>query len=127
MLWRALCNVKHGFYVDVGAQDPVKDSVTKAFYERGWRGINLEPVQHYYELLIQHRPEDVNLQIAAGNKAGVQRFFEIPDTGLSTFSSKIAQRHVTQGLRTIERKVKVMPLSEILREHVKGAIHFLKI
>ena len=30
-----------GFYVDVGAQDPVFDSVTQAFSERGWSGINI--------------------------------------------------------------------------------------
>ena len=31
MLWRALGDVKQGFYVDVGAADPVDMSVTKAF------------------------------------------------------------------------------------------------
>jgi hypothetical protein len=41
ILDHALRGVKHGFYIDVGAQDPVVDSVTKAFYEGGWRGINI--------------------------------------------------------------------------------------
>jgi hypothetical protein len=34
---------RRGFYIDVGAWDPVQDSVTKHFYDRGWRGINVEP------------------------------------------------------------------------------------
>jgi hypothetical protein len=34
-----------GFWVDVGAGDPVLDSVTAAFAERGWRGVNVEPPQ----------------------------------------------------------------------------------
>jgi hypothetical protein len=34
MLYRALKHVECGFYIDVGAQHPVIDSVTKAFYDR---------------------------------------------------------------------------------------------
>ena len=30
-----------GFYVDVGAEDPDIGSVTRHFYERGWRGLNV--------------------------------------------------------------------------------------
>ena len=32
MLARALRGVEKGFYIDVGAQDPVNDSVTKSLY-----------------------------------------------------------------------------------------------
>jgi len=41
MLWRALGHVSAGRYIDVGAQDPVVDSVSKAFYEHGWRRIHV--------------------------------------------------------------------------------------
>ena len=34
---------REGFYVDVGASIPDDDSVTFHFYERGWRGVNVEP------------------------------------------------------------------------------------
>ncbi len=47
MLWRALKHVERGFYIDVGAFSPDLDSVTRAFSERGWRGINIEPNPHY--------------------------------------------------------------------------------
>ena len=40
MLWRALQHIENGFYIDVGAAWPDVDSVTKAFYDKGWRGIN---------------------------------------------------------------------------------------
>jgi len=36
LLWRALHDVEHGRYLDVGAHDPVIDSVSLAFYEAGW-------------------------------------------------------------------------------------------
>ena len=44
MLWRALGHVSNGFYIDVGAQHPIIDSVSKAFYEHGWRGVHVEAI-----------------------------------------------------------------------------------
>ena len=35
---------RSGFYVDVGAGHPTEDSVTRHFYDLGWRGINVEPI-----------------------------------------------------------------------------------
>lgn len=43
MLMRALASIEKGFYIDVGAAWPDQDSVTKAFYEKGWLGVNIEP------------------------------------------------------------------------------------
>ena len=45
-----------GFYVDVGAHDPVQDSVTKLFYDRGWRGVNVEPQLAQHAALCAQRP-----------------------------------------------------------------------
>lgn len=42
VLWRALGGVSHGRYVEVGASHPSDDSVTRAFYERGWSGVTIE-------------------------------------------------------------------------------------
>ncbi|HVT34612.1 MAG TPA: FkbM family methyltransferase, partial [Nevskiaceae bacterium] len=82
MLWRALREIERGFYIDVGAQDPIVDSVTKAFYERGWHGINIEPVEHWYERLVHDRPHDINLRLAASDHSGEMNLFEIEATGL---------------------------------------------
>ena len=49
MLWRAFHDARPGFYVDVGAADPDADSVTRAFYDRGWRGIDVEPLPEAVE------------------------------------------------------------------------------
>ena len=45
ILWRALKHVENGFYIDIGAQDPVIDSVSRGFYEKGWRGLHVEPTR----------------------------------------------------------------------------------
>ncbi|WP_194724409.1 FkbM family methyltransferase [Noviherbaspirillum malthae] len=127
ILWRALKHVPNGFYIDVGANDPVVDSVTLAFYQQGWHGINVEPMRQYYEQLQAQRPRDTNLQLAVGAGPGNITFYDIPDTGLSTMEPNVARQHIEAGRNVVETNIEVLPLSEICARHVTGPIHFLKI
>ena len=127
LLWRALKGVMRGFYVDVGAQDPVKDSVTKAFYERGWRGINIEPVQYWHRRLAEDRPHDINLRLAASNSPGTMQLFEVQDSGLSTSDHLIAHQHEVSGYKVREHVVECTTLDQIFADHHVETVHFLKI
>jgi hypothetical protein len=51
LLWRALGNIKNGKYIDIGAHNPIIDSASRVFYEQGWRGIHIEPLPYYAEML----------------------------------------------------------------------------
>ena len=128
MLWRALKSVECGFYIDVGANDPDIDSVTKAFYDRGWRGINIEPVAQWHEKLQEKRVRDINLQLAVGAEKGELVLYELPDTGLSTIIKTTAERHEAKhGYTKIERTVLVETLTSICQRFHVAPIHFLKI
>lgn len=71
ILYSALSKyVQKGFYVDIGANDPCIISVTKFFYDRGWRGINIEPLDDMYRLLCAERQEDININIGVSDKNG---------------------------------------------------------
>jgi FkbM family methyltransferase len=116
MLWRALKHIEKGLYVDVGAQHPVIDSVSKAFYERGWRGIHIEPVPQYAELLRKDRPDETVLEIALADLDGTLDLSLIPDTGLSTFVDAYAQRHKAEkGYEYRRIQVPVLTLNSALR------------
>jgi hypothetical protein len=65
-----LFTADHGYYVDLGANHPVDDSVTKHFYDRGWQGLNVEPLPDYFALLQAYRPRDVNCQVAMAGYEG---------------------------------------------------------
>lgn len=127
MLLRALRAVEKGFYIDVGAQDPVVDSVTKAFYELGWHGINLEPVTHWYERLVADRPLDINLQLAVSDKPGRLPFYEVEASGLSTTDAEFARRHIKAGHHVSELDIQCVTLDSICDEHNVTTVHFLKI
>src|SRR5437763_9264931 len=118
-----------GFYVDVGANDPDIDNVTRVFYERGWSGINIEPLTTNSAELRKKRPRDINLELAVGEDEGAITFYEIGKWhGYSTTDAAIAEQHRKDGLVVVEPKVPMRKLSAILDEHTVGrAIDFLKI
>lgn len=127
LLWRALKDVQRGYYVDVGAQDPVVDSVTKAFYERGWNGVNIEPVAQWYDRLVQDRPHDINLRLAVSNRPGSIRLFEVEGSGLSTSDPEFARRHEAEGHTLHEQVVECATLDQICADNAVRTVHFLKI
>ena len=128
ILWRALKHIQKGFYIDVGANDPTIDSVTRAFYDFGWRGINIEPAQQWFKKLEEERPEDINLQVALGNKKGTIGFYEIDDTGLSSIHGDLVYEFAEKnGLKVNFRIVPMSTLNSICKEHQIHEIHFLKI
>ncbi len=127
MLWRALKDVKNGFYLDIGAQDPVVDSVSRGFYEKGWRGVHLEPTPAYVAKLRQNRPDETVLQNAIGEGGGSIPFFEFPETGLSTGDADFAAQHEAKGFNRQETRVSLLPLADLLERYGNRDIHWMKI
>lgn len=129
MLWRALRGVSSGFYIDVGANDPVQDSVTKLFYDAGWHGINIEPLSGCYQRLGRLRERDVNIQALAGREKGVCVLHEFPEEGrYSTVDESIAKRHErTLGMRYIKHDLPLLTLTTVCEQYAPKDIHFLKI
>lgn len=126
MLWRALHKVSPGFYVDVGAQDPLVDSVSRAFHDRGWRGIHVEPVSKYAELLRRQRPGDDVIEAVVSQMQGLVPFFEVAGTGLSTANARIANGYSERGLDVVQRLKPSISLDDIALS-VDGDVHWLKI
>lgn len=119
-----------GFYIDVGASDPVVDSVTKHFYDQGWRGINVEPAALALAELRRARPNDVNLGVGVGAEPGELSFYELPRemTGCSSFSPQLAEEYRREGWEPTPRTVEMMTLAALCAEHSAGKqIDFLKI
>jgi FkbM family methyltransferase len=119
-----------GYWIDAGAGDPVLDSVTKAFSLRGWTGINIEPGAEPYALLVEDRPDDLNLQCAVGRRAGFAKLYPGPggNTGLATLLPDIAERHYLDESEASEPiEVEVRTLAEIAEQFAPPAVDFLKI
>lgn len=128
MLWRLFSSQAQGFYVDVGAWHPDQLSVTKWFYEHGWRGINIDPRSDTAALFAARRPADKNLQMAIGQIPGEMPLFECAEhTALSTCSAEQAARLRNKGYTLKESAVPVRTLTSVLDQFAPGRIDFLKI
>lgn len=127
ILWRALKHIERGFYIDIGAQDPVSTSVSLAFYEMGWRGVHVEPNAVYAKKLRLARSDEDVLEAAIGLHDGQVDFFEIADSGLSTGDRVIARAHEARGWNIVRRQVPCVRLSSVLDNYADRDIHWLKI
>ena len=122
VLYCALKDVDKGFYIDVGANDPTELSVTKFFYDRGWHGINIEPLPDKCALLAEMRPRDINLCVGLGSEHGKLEIFE--DGVGSTFLAEFAGNHKHM------RKTNVLTMTEVHNKytpHINQDVHFCKI
>lgn len=127
MLWRALGTVADGLYIDIGAQDPVIDSVSKAFYDKGWRGIHVEATPTYAEKLRLDRPDELVIQAAVNDATGSIVLHEIPGGGLSTGDLDTAHAHIERGFNVQAVTVPCITLEEVFARASLKEIHWLKI
>lgn len=120
-----------GFYVDVGANDPEVDSVTKYFYDKGWSGINIEPQAEHFKNLEAHRPRDINLNIGVGERAGTLELRQYSGDGLSTFSDAMKKDYASHPNEYTKDyhdvTVSVKTLKKVFMENNVEAIDFIKI
>ncbi len=128
MLRRALQDIDTGFYIDIGAWDPVELSVTNAFYAMGWRGINIEPNPEFAERLVAARPRDITLACAVSDADASAVFHVVEGTGLSHLADHEPEVIALNPAPRRDISVETRRLDSIWNEFVGDAcVDFLKI
>lgn len=128
VLNRVFHTITQGHYIDIGAFDPAIDSVTKHFYDRGWSGVNVEPVARFHAKFVAQRPRDWNLNVVVGSAVGDVAFQEWGDSGLSTIRETFDARVVERlGFQCTTRKLPMTTLAEITKQLPSADVQFLKI
>jgi FkbM family methyltransferase len=127
ILNRVFKDVDRGFYIDVGAYDPEHESVTKHFYDKGWWGINVEPIVESWSRFVDSRPRDINVQVALGDHDGEALINVVPEKRYSSFDKKFADQARDVGQQCRQRSVQVLRFDTLLETHQVGETHFLKI
>ena len=128
VLWRAFRDVRDGRYVEVGANHPRHDSVTRAFYDRGWSGVTVEPVPAFVDLHRTERPRDTQVEAAVTSRPGdTVTLHVVGGTGLSTLVDSIGADHASVGLEVSEVEVRAATLDAVLDESLPedAPIHFM--
>lgn len=127
-LWLALGEQGSGFYIDVGGGHPVADNVSLWFYERGWRGIVVEPQAALANLYAKIRPRDALFQGLIGRKTGSATLHMFPRLhGLSTTVAANADRSSAHGDVYESVDMPMCTLADLCSRHSVETIDFLKI
>lgn len=139
ILNRVFKGKKDGFYVDIGAAEPIVDSVTYHFYCLGWRGINVEPSPVFDELA-KNRPYDINLNKAISSNKGEIDFFYFKNTGLSSIRKENLEYYNIEDIsktnsfldsinsEVIKLVVEAVRLEDVFDQYCDGKeIDFLKV
>ena len=128
ILERIFGDIENGCYVDVGACHPYYDSVTKHFYQKGWRGLNVEPVPELYKLLVEDREFDFNVNCAIGEQAETTTLFITDSLANSTISGDIGQAYSEKNTVVKTLDVEVKTLDQVIADTIGSQhIHFLKV
>ena len=117
ILFAFFYDTKIGFYIDIGANDPNVISVTKAFYIRGWYGINIEPLPNIFQKLVKYRPRDINLKIGIGKSKGIAKLYENESgsTLLTKYSRNITKFITIQIDTMLNICHKYVPKNEVVQ------------
>ena len=127
ILWRIFKDVQSGFYIDLGAWDPVVDSVSNWFYMSGWQGIDVEPHSDYYMKLKLARPRNIVLKSFVSDEPGLHTFSSISNSGLSTGNTMYSEKLKNSTDSISQLKIETITLDEIFDLVADSTIHWLKI
>jgi len=109
-------------YLDIGAHHPFYLSNTALFYQKGCRGINIEPDKKLFKQFEIHRKSDINLNCGIGSQAGemVLNVMNVP--ALNTFSADEADRLVKEHNFSIVNKIAtpIKTISSVIEEYNNG-------
>jgi hypothetical protein len=102
------------FYLDIGAHNPNRFSVTRKLYDNGWTGFDIDGNAGYESAFMQFRPRNKFLNACVGS----QEFYEFTifsEGAISTANQEWVSKFKNEGAREIARvKVQGMSLRSIL-------------
>ncbi len=117
---------REGFFVEVGANDPINGSQTWLLERNGWRGLLVEPQSAYYEKLLRERPASKAYNVAC-SAPGRPCTTTLHIANLDGFSS-IDPQADTQGVSFGKKEtVRVSTLDDILATEGHPKVDFVSI
>lgn len=120
-----------GFYLDIGAYHPEKDSITRFLYDEEWRGICVDISENTINLFREERPRDRLVCAAAGESKGELTAYFLPGviSVQNTCDVATAEKMRSKGYELSERRVPVLTANEIMQLNApeEDGIDFLNI
>ena len=107
-----------GYYVDVGGHHPWRYSNTALLYNRGWKGIVIEPNPRARILFRLLRSRDSFVSCAVGSERGTADYRQFRQSALNSLEQTVSDERSRLGYEIVgTRSVQVRTLDDILEEH----------
>ena len=106
--------IKRGFYVDVGAFDPVIGSNTLLLFKSEWSGINIDVEEEKIRRFRRGRPRDWNVVCGVSKVAGRKTFARYAGAYLTRMITRGDTRSVAGDEAVDTLEVQTKPLQSIL-------------
>lgn len=131
ILKRLFENKQAGFYVDVGAHHPKRFSNTYYFYQKGWRGINIDAMPGSMKAFDKTRTRDINIEKPVSDKKQILTYYAFNEPALNGFSKELSEQRDGQEnyFITFTKDIETATLEEILDQYLPQTqvIDFLSI
>lgn len=131
IICRELETVKQGRFLDIGAFHPFRFSNTRRLYERGFKGVFVEPspsLRRAFEQEYESDPQVLLLDVCVGARNGVTTFW---DAGGDATSSLIAAETKkwtdAYGTKFTPIEVEIVDVPELLRRCPYSRFDFVNI
>jgi FkbM family methyltransferase len=122
--------IKKPTYLDIGAHHPTYLSNTSLFYQRGCRGVCIEPDPVLYKRISAKRSKDVCLNVGIGVNAQTEAdFFIMSSKSLNTLSKEEAESLSSSTSQRIEKIIKVplVPVNDIVDQYFPTFPNFISL
>ena len=121
LVWQFFSCRHEGFFIEVGANDPIDGSLTWLLEQNGWRGILVEPQSRLYPLLKGRRPASVIVQAActAPEKRGLADL-HIPSDDLNPFATLAPNLDDLSVQYERTEKTEALTLDEVIERAGQG-------
>lgn len=118
-----------GRFLDIGAGHPFRFSNTRALYERGWKGVLVEPAPSFLPLHQAEYGSDPEMQVlgvCVGLENGVVDFWHSPNASVSTtVESELARW--TDGREFVRTTAEMVDVPHLLARAKYKAFEFINI
>lgn len=109
-----------GKFVDIGAYDVFRFSNVRALYEKGWKGLLIEPAPQNYKAIADHYKDDPEirvLNVAVGEATGEVDFFESDGDAVGTTDEAHMKKWGAAGVNYTKIKVAQVSVEDFFKEY----------
>ena len=122
-------NLKFGHYMDIGCNQPKKNSLTFLLHKKGWKGFNIDISERCIRLFNFFRNKDINQNLSIGDKeCKIDSYIFYENCSMNTVDrkfSRFTQKSVNK--KPVVKEIKQLTLNHFFERYKLKKIDYINI